>query len=269
MTAELKLPKDSRDNQKIFLAEIDWAALMAHRRAALRYAPLPEHPAVQRDLALVADEAAACGDIIAEMRRACPRLGEVELFDIYRSEAIGAGKKSMAFTLHFVPEKDPLTTEEVDRYVKKILGNLKYRLAWRSVNHPHSRAAENLAPASISRKIYAAASACGRIFLCAGYNNAAFAAPPPRHKRRRMAATASRAAVGADSISARLPRCKALQTGRGPWSTGKLQSYGIANPCRGRCLHRPATPPRHKRRRLAAPIPHRCGADSISARFAP
>ena len=128
VTAELKLPKDSRDNQKIFLAEIDWAALMAHRRAALRYAPLPEHPAVQRDLALVADEAAACGDIIAEMRRACPRLGEVELFDIYRSEAIGAGKKSMAFTLHFVPEKDPLTTEEVDRYVKKILGNLKYRL---------------------------------------------------------------------------------------------------------------------------------------------
>ena len=91
------------DNQKIFLAEIDWAALMAHRRAALRYAPLPEHPAVQRDLALVADETAACGDIIAEMRRACPRLGEVELFDIYRSEAIGAGKKSMAFTLHFVP----------------------------------------------------------------------------------------------------------------------------------------------------------------------
>ena len=62
------------------------------------------------------------------LRRACPRLGEVELFDIYRSEAIGAGKKSMAFTLHFVPEKDPLTTEEVDRYVKKILGNLKYRL---------------------------------------------------------------------------------------------------------------------------------------------
>ena len=128
MTAELKLPKDSRDNQKIFLAEIDWAALMAHRRAALRYAPLPEHPAVARDLALVAEEATACGDIIAEMRRACPHLGEVQLFDIYRSEAIGAGKKSMAFTLHFVPGDKPLAPEEVDRFVKKILGNLKYRL---------------------------------------------------------------------------------------------------------------------------------------------
>ncbi len=128
VTAELKLPKDSRDNQKIFLAEIDWAALMAHRRAALRYVPVPEYETVARDLALVADEDTACGDIMAEMRRACPSLGEVELFDIYRSAAIGEGKKSMAFTLHFVPAGKPLAAEEVDRFVKKILGNLKYRL---------------------------------------------------------------------------------------------------------------------------------------------
>ena len=128
VTAELKLPKDSRDSQKIFLAEIDWPALMAHRRTALRYVPLSEFDAVQRDLALVADEATACGDIVDEMHRACPHLGEVKLFDIYRSEALGAGKKSMAFTLCFLPDGKPLATEEVDRYVKKILGNLKYKL---------------------------------------------------------------------------------------------------------------------------------------------
>ena len=128
VTAELKLPKDSRDNQKIFLAEIDWPALMAHRRPALRYAPIPEFDTVARDLALVADEETACGDIIAEMHRACPSLGEVELFDIYRSEAVGEGKKSMAFTLHFVPGDKALSAEEIDRFVKKILGNLKFRL---------------------------------------------------------------------------------------------------------------------------------------------
>lgn len=128
VTAELKLPKDSRDNQKIFLAEIDWPALMAHRRPALRYAPISEFASVARDLALVADEETACGDIIAEMHRACPSLGDVELFDIYRSEAVGEGKKSMAFTLHFVPAGKALTPEEIDRFVKKILGNLKYRL---------------------------------------------------------------------------------------------------------------------------------------------
>ncbi len=128
VTAELKLPKDSRDNQKIFLAEIDWPALMAHRRPALRYQPIPEFDTVARDLALVADEETACGDIIAEMHRACPSLGRVDLFDIYRSEALGEGKKSMAFTLHFVPGDKALTAEEIDRFVKKILGNLKFRL---------------------------------------------------------------------------------------------------------------------------------------------
>ena len=62
------------------------------------------------------------------MRRACPQLGEVKLFDIYRSEALGDGKKSMAFTLQFLPDDKALTPDEVDRFVKKILGNLKYKL---------------------------------------------------------------------------------------------------------------------------------------------
>ena len=69
-----------------------------------------------------------CGDIVAEMRRACKQLADVQLFDIYRSEAIGAGKKSMAFTLHFAAQDAPLAPDEVDRFVKKILGNLKYRM---------------------------------------------------------------------------------------------------------------------------------------------
>ena len=62
------------------------------------------------------------------MQRACKQLARVELFDIYRSDAIGAGKKSMAFTLHFAPENKALEPADVDRLVKKILGNLKFKL---------------------------------------------------------------------------------------------------------------------------------------------
>ena len=84
--------------------------------------------AVQKAVTLVADEATPCGTIIAEMKRACKQLADVELFDIYRSEAIGTGKKSMAFTLHFAPENKALEAADVDRFVKKILGNLKFKL---------------------------------------------------------------------------------------------------------------------------------------------
>ena len=126
--AGLDLPRDSRANQKIFLGEINYETLVAQLPAGLRYHPLPEFDTVARDLALVADEETPCGTIIAEMKRACKQLADVELFDIYRSEAIGAGKKSMAFTLHFAPENKALEAADVDRFVKKILGNLKFKL---------------------------------------------------------------------------------------------------------------------------------------------
>ena len=128
VTAELKLPKDSKNNQKIFLGEIDYVAMMEQVNPHFRYQPIPEFDTVQRDLALVANEEITCGDIVKEIRKACPRVGDVELFDVYRGDQLGEGKKSMAFTLHFVPADKALSAEEVDRFVKKILGNLKYRL---------------------------------------------------------------------------------------------------------------------------------------------
>ncbi len=128
VTAELKLPKDSKNNQKIFLGEIDYVAMMEQVDPHFRYQPIPEFDTVQRDLALVANEEVTCGEIVKEIRKACPRVGDVELFDVYRGDQLGEGKKSMAFTVHFVPDNKALSAEEVDRFVKKILGNLKYRL---------------------------------------------------------------------------------------------------------------------------------------------
>ena len=128
VTAELKLPKDSKSHQNIYLGEIDYVAFSELINPNLHYKPIPEFDIVSRDLALVADESVSCGDIVKEMRKACPYVGEIQLFDIYRGEQLGDGKKSMAFTLHFVPADKPLESAEVDRFVKKILGNLKYRL---------------------------------------------------------------------------------------------------------------------------------------------
>ena len=128
VTAELKLPKDSRSNQNIYLGEIDWPAFHALVPKALRYTPIPELAPVQRDLALVAPEEAECGTLMAEMQRACKQLTKVELFDIYRGEKLGEGKKSMAFSLYFQPADKPFAPDEVDRFIKKILGNLKFKL---------------------------------------------------------------------------------------------------------------------------------------------
>ena len=128
VTSELKLPKDSRANLNIYLGEIDWVAFHALVPAAIHYQPIPEFAPVQRDLALVAPESMECGTLVTEMQRACKQLTKVELFDIYRGEKLGADKKSMAFSLSFQPADKPLTPDEIDRFVKKILGNLKFKL---------------------------------------------------------------------------------------------------------------------------------------------
>ena len=128
VTGELKLHKDSRANHNIFLGEMDYAKLMTHVAASFRYRPISAFPPVVRDLALTVDEGVACGDLMKEIGRACKQVTDVELFDIYRGEQIGQGKKSMAFKIRFEAEDRALAPEDVDRFVKKILGNLKFKL---------------------------------------------------------------------------------------------------------------------------------------------
>ena len=128
VTGELKLHKDAKSNHKIFLGEIDYQTMMGHIAASFRYRPLSQYPTVVRDLALIVAEETPCGDLMHEIARACPRVSDVELFDIYRGEQVGEGRKSMAFKIVFEPDDKPLQTEEIEKYIKKILGNLKFKL---------------------------------------------------------------------------------------------------------------------------------------------
>ena len=100
----------------------------SHAAASFRYKPISAWPAVIRDLALTVDEERTCGEMMSEIARACKQVTDVELFDIYRGAQIGLGKKSMAFKIRFESDDHPLQTEEVDRAIKKILGNLKFKL---------------------------------------------------------------------------------------------------------------------------------------------
>lgn len=125
---ELKLPKDSKANHKIFLGELDYTALAALIPDAMRYQPISEFPLVTRDLALVVDEAMECGTLVNEIKKACKQVSDVDLFDVFRSEKLGEGKKSMAFNLTFVPADKALTPKDLDRFMKKILSNLSHNL---------------------------------------------------------------------------------------------------------------------------------------------
>ncbi len=111
-----------------FVGELDFDKLSAKFKGLIRYAPIPKYPQVSRDLALVADEGVTCGEITDVICSACKAVSHVSLFDIYRSDAIGVGKKSMAFGLTFTPTDAPFKPEQIDKFVEKILKSLSFRL---------------------------------------------------------------------------------------------------------------------------------------------
>ena len=128
INAELEIAKEQKDSQNIYLGELDYEALMSCVEGELRYKPLSPYAPVKRDLALVCGEAVSCGEIEETIRKASPLVSEVKLFDIYRGANLGDGKKSMAFSLSLSDPKKEVSAEEVERVVKKILGNLKFKL---------------------------------------------------------------------------------------------------------------------------------------------
>ena len=118
-------------DKKVYLGELDLCAISEAMDDRIRYKNLPKFPAVKRDLALLADEKLTCADVENVLMHSCKYVTEAKLFDVYRGGQIPEGKKSMAFTLTFTPDaqvEKAFTPETLDGYVKKILGNLKFKL---------------------------------------------------------------------------------------------------------------------------------------------
>ncbi len=113
--------------RRVYLAELDYAALARRFAADITYHNPPKFESVRRDLAVVVEERVTCAEMEACIRRACKAVTGAELFDVYRNAAaIGAGKKSMAFRLTFTPDdKGPLTPEAVEKLFGKIVDALK------------------------------------------------------------------------------------------------------------------------------------------------
>ncbi len=118
-------------DKKVYLCELDLCALNEALDDGVRYKNLPKFPAVKRDLALIVDEKLTCGEIEEVLTHSCKYVTAVKLFDVYRGGQVPEGKKSMAFTLTFTPDQNTekaFTPETLDGFVKKILGNLKFKL---------------------------------------------------------------------------------------------------------------------------------------------
>lgn len=110
--------------------EIDLEPLLEAAEAAgvLQVKAVSTFPAAKEDIALVVDEAVTSGEVEAVIREAAGELAEeVRLFDVFRGEQLGAGRKSLAFSLRLRGDHT-LTAEETASVRKRVVKREAKRL---------------------------------------------------------------------------------------------------------------------------------------------
>ncbi len=102
-------------NKRVYIAELWVDALVSQAVEVMRYEPLPKFPAVERDLAFTVDEKVLAGSLLDCIKKhGGAHFENVRLFDVYTGEKLGAGKKSLAFTVVFRAKDRTLTDEEAN-----------------------------------------------------------------------------------------------------------------------------------------------------------
>ncbi len=113
----------------VLAADFDLEELINLIPALYQTADVPTFPPVIEDLAFILDETVPGEKVDALIRQTGGKLvTDVRLFDVFRSEQIGAGKKSLAYQLTYQAPDRTLTDAEVTTTRKKVIKRLEYEL---------------------------------------------------------------------------------------------------------------------------------------------
>ncbi len=113
--------------QPVFFAGLNWSLigqLASSQKPVIT--EIPKFPAVQRDLALVVSKQLKYKEIETVVTKLkLDKLRNLQLFDIFESEKLGADKKSLAVSFTFQDETKTLTDKEIETWMTKIQSNLE------------------------------------------------------------------------------------------------------------------------------------------------
>jgi phenylalanyl-tRNA synthetase beta chain len=108
------------------LFEVDLDRVLAHADAVPRYVDLTSFPELRMDLSLTLGEDVPAATVLASIREAGGELlAGVRVFDLYRGEQVGEGRKSLALALAFRAGDRTLTDEDVAPLRERIVAALR------------------------------------------------------------------------------------------------------------------------------------------------
>jgi phenylalanyl-tRNA synthetase beta chain len=108
--------------------ELDLDALVAQAPEAVAFQEVSPYPEVRQDLAFVVDEDVQAAALVAAIRESGgAEVRSVSVFDEYRGEQVGVGKRSLAFRVAFGSLERTLTDEEAGELRRRIVAALAER----------------------------------------------------------------------------------------------------------------------------------------------
>ncbi len=115
----------SFDDFPVLVAELDADLLVQLGKSEFHNVPISSYPAMVEDIALIVDESLPAADLENAIWQAGGRLlVGVRLFDIFRSDKIGSGKKSLAYQLTYQAYDRTLTDKDAETIRNRVVRNL-------------------------------------------------------------------------------------------------------------------------------------------------
>jgi len=113
--------------QPVFFADIDWSTALAQAKyAAIRVQDIPRFPAIHRDLAIVVSSQVKYEEAKRSIQKLkIAQLQDIRVFDVFESEKVGSGRKSMAISFTFLDKEKTLTDKEIDGTMTRIIMTLE------------------------------------------------------------------------------------------------------------------------------------------------
>lgn len=111
------------------VAEVKLSLLVRETCLVPTYVSLPPYPAVDRDINLVVDESVRWAEVAATVRaEGGPYLESLDYRDTYRDpQRLGAGKKSLLFTINLRSKEGTLTSQQADEIRDRVVAACRQR----------------------------------------------------------------------------------------------------------------------------------------------
>ena len=126
LAPEIAARYDFQGRVAVFI--VDLAPVLEAKRRSQQARPVSRYPAVDLDVAFVADDDVPAGELGATVRDAAGELAEaVALFDVWRGPSLGEGRRSLAFRARLRALDRTLTEQDVAEVRDRVVSAVRQR----------------------------------------------------------------------------------------------------------------------------------------------